>query len=32
MKLCVFQYKISNNVLYLNKMLFRFGKDKETPI
>ena len=32
MKLCVFQYKILNNVLYLNKMLFRFGKDKETPI
>ena len=25
-KLCVFQYKILNNVLYLNKMLFRCRK------
>ena len=25
-RLQVFQYKILNNVLYLNKMLFRFGK------
>ena len=24
--LLVFQYKLLNNVLYLNKMLFRFGK------
>ena len=25
-RLQVFQYKLLNNVLYLNKMLFRFGK------
>ena len=25
-RLRVFQYKLLNNVLYLNKMLFRFGK------
>ena len=27
-KLFVFQYRILNNVLYLNKMLFTFGKVK----
>ena len=25
-KYCSFQYKILNNVLYLNKLLFKFGK------
>ena len=27
-KYCLFQYKILNNVLYLNKILFKFGNVK----
>ena len=29
--LCIFQYKVLHNILYLNKMLYKFGK-KVSPL